>query len=457
MKQDPGSQARTRADLSELATATSGSKEARYHGLDALRAGTMLVVVAIHAALAYTQIRIPNLPWLVRDPSAHPVFDLFCWWSLGISSPFYLMSGFFARELHVKRGACAFLVNRVRRIVVPFLTAGFVVFPAIFLVWSLGWLVSDECSFREFRTMRFLNPELARNLYGPVHLWSLEYLLLFLAAFWVLTELRRMAVLGGPGFSRRLDQAGLWIASPWRPLLLAVPTCLILWAGHSRSGLDALLDRHNSFLPESYRVLHNALFFTVGVILHRSRHLLGRLATQPWTYLVLSCPVFAVRAWLVQLDLSSGPLAGTAGLLLAASGALFTWLLTFGCLGLALRATRPRPAIRYLADSSYWIYLCHLPIVGLVQVNLFTVHAPAALKFLASLGISMGLGLASYQVLVRHTTIGRWLHGPRDRPATVVAFRPPARVASARSWAEAAHPKRARSATEVLQKVGGGR
>ncbi len=387
----------------------------------------MLVVVAIHAALAYTVIPIPNLVWLVQDPSAHPAFDVFCWWSLGISSPFYLMSGFFARELYVTRGARAFVENRVRRIVVPFLAAGLVVFPATFLVWSAGWMASGRCTFTEFRRMRFLNPEMQRNLYGPVHLWSLEFLAIFLALFWGLTELRRRLGRHGSGLSRSLDRASLLIASPWRPFFLAVPTCLILWAGHAQYGLDALLDRHNSFVPDLFRLLHNAVFFAAGVVIHRSRHDLGRLAAHPWTYLSISCPIFVIRAGLVERDLA-GSLSITQSVVHAVLGALFTWLLTFGCLGLALRASRPRPAIRYLADSSYWIYLCHLPLVGLVQVDLFAVPAPAVLKFLAALGVSMGLGLASYQVLVRYTTIGVWLHGRRDRPgATSVSSPPPRR------------------------------
>src|SRR5262249_17026131 len=69
-----------------------------------------------------------------------------------------------------------------------------------------------------------------------------------------------------------------------------------------------------------------------------------------------------------------------------------------------------------LADSSYWIYLCHLPIVGLVQVDLYPVQASALVKFLVALTVTISLGLASYQVFVRYTVLGSWLHGPRTRP-----------------------------------------
>ena len=48
-------------------------------------------------------------------------------------------------------------------------------------------------------------------------------------------------------------------------------------------------------------------------------------------------------------------------------------------------------------------------------MDLFSVLAPAAVKFLLVLTVTLGLGLASYHVMVRHTLVGTWLHGRRDR------------------------------------------
>src|SRR5262249_46254858 len=153
--------------------------------------------------------------------------------------------------------------------------------------------------------------------------------------FWIVLGLRRALGGRGDGLARGADRLSAWLSSPWRPCLLAVPTTLILWAGHRHVGLDAILDRQNSFIPEGYRLLHNALFFAVGVLLRRAPDRLSRLATFPVTYLAVSCPVFAARAWLIQRDLAS-PLVGAPAWALAATGSLLTWLITFGFLGLAL-------------------------------------------------------------------------------------------------------------------------
>jgi fatty acid desaturase/peptidoglycan/LPS O-acetylase OafA/YrhL len=419
---------RHRADVPDRKTAATQSSVPRYHGLDALRATTMVLVVVLHAALAYATIPIPNLVWAVHDPARSLAFDLICWWTLGISSPFYLMSGFFAARLSESRGLRAFAVNRANRIIGPFLAAGAIILPATFFVWVTGWLISGECTPREFLRMKFHAPGYQRNLYGPAHLWSLEYLALMLAAFWIAVGLRRYLV---PG-SRRLAGGPGWLVghllSPWRPLFLAVPSALILWAGHRHVGLDAMMDRMNSFVPEPWRLVHNTVFFVVGVYLYRFRPELDRFADHHWTYLALSAPVFACRAVLIHQDLT-WQLGGLAEIALAASGALFAWLVSFGLLGLALASfNRPRPAIRYFADSSYWVYLCHLPVIGLLQVDLFTVRAPAAVKFSIVLAGTMALCLATYQVLVRHTFLGTWLHGRRDRGGLATVAGPHVRM-----------------------------
>ena len=254
--------------------------------------------MVLHSALAYAVVPIPNLIWAVHDTAAHPAFDVLCWWTLGISSPFYLISGFFAIALCESRGLRAFVVNRAQRIGGPFLVAGLTLLPATFFIWVFGWLISERCTMREILRMKFHAKGYQQNLYGPAHLWSLEYLAVMLAAFAIFVWLRGL----GKARSHRPAQSPGWIdrvlASPWRPFYLAVPTTLVLWLGHRFVGLDSLLDRMNSFVPEPFRFLHNAIFFVVGVRLHRRRHNLLEFASHGWTYLALSVPVFACRACL---------------------------------------------------------------------------------------------------------------------------------------------------------------
>jgi peptidoglycan/LPS O-acetylase OafA/YrhL len=386
----------------------------RYHAFDALRGLAMFLVIGLHAALGYLERDIPSVLWCVRDSPTLPAFDWFCWWSMGVSNPLYFtIAGFFAVSLYNSRGTRGFLINRARRVLIPFLIGAVTVLPTCLVAWSYGWLVSGRCTWKEFRRLRFRDPAIQAERLGSGHLWFLEYLILMLVAYAACRWLVERRGAGRLPFRALVDRV---LGSPWRPLLLAVPTTALLWLSHRQIGIDAALDRHNSFLINPLKMLHNASFFVAGLGLYRLRHDLERLARPFPIYLALSVPVFAGRAWLLGRDWTS-PLRGPSSVAMAALGALFSWLVVFGAIGAAVRwVRRPSPTLRYLADSSFWIYLVHMPILGLIQVDLYRIPGHALWKCPIVLAGTLAIGFASYQTLVRHTAIGTGLHGLRESP-----------------------------------------
>ena len=88
----------------------------------------------------------------------------------------------------------------------------------------------------------------------------------------------------------------------------------------------------------------------------------------------------------------------------------------------------PRPWVRWLADSSYWIYIIHLPVV--VFLTFYLAHLDrqgwlkyltgfgwgAELKFLVACVVTGALGIVTYRYLVRYTPMGTLLNGKRVRP-----------------------------------------
>ena len=101
-------------------------------------------------------------------------------------------------------------------------------------------------------------------------------------------------------------------------------------------------------------------------------------------------------------------------LTLAACYPLATWAWTFGLLGLAMRfLSGQNAAIRYVADSSYWIYLIHLPIIMVAQVLLFPLALPALAKFALVLATTLPIMLLSYHLMVRYSFLGALLNGRR--------------------------------------------
>jgi len=411
---------RLRRQHPDPVTSTARSARPRHHAIDALRGTAMFLVVTLHAALGYTRINIPELVWASRESPSQILFDPFCWWAMGVSLPlFFTISGFFAADLFESRGPVGFLKNRWERILAPFLAGGAVILPICLVVWTYGWLVTNRCTWREIRRMKFHTKGLQPNLYGPAHLWFLEYLLVMLLVFFLYKMVSRALRSHRTSTPEPALNAGKSLLfSPLRPLLVAIPTAIIIWFSRDPSGMDAVLDRHNSFLIDPVRLLHHSVFFLVGVWLQRHHLQLEKLIPYSLAYLAISIPVFAGRAvllregWLRTLDQIE--IFASAGL-----GAIFGWLIVFGFLGVYRRyLNQPSTRIRYLADSSYWIYLWHFPIVGLVQVDLYGAPVHAMFKFVAVLLVTFGLGFSSYQVMVRYTMLGRWLHGNRKRPET---------------------------------------
>lgn len=388
------------------------------HALDVLRSGAMLLVLTLHACLAYTSLRLPHLLWPLRDGPGWIGFDYFFWWAVGVSMPiFFTISGLVTARMYQDRGLRAVTAERLRRIFLPTMAGIAVVLPITLWIWAYGWFVSGRCEDYQFLPRVFNDPEIEPNIIGPAHLWFLTHLTDLLAIAWLIVVLR--------GQPPRSESHPVWdrtLRSPWRPILLAIPTAIIAWICHERLTLDPVMAMHNTVAPPPERLLHHGWFFLVGVAMAPlcRREGLAWLVPYSRIYLAASVPVFLVRAWCLQKDLVE-PLRGWEAILSAVSLALFGWLALFGLLGVAQRRCRAQsPVIRYVSDSSYWVYLIHFPIVGLLQINLYRlpISLSPGLKFALTLTISLALSVASYQVFVRHSWIGRWLHGARQRAAT---------------------------------------
>ena len=92
--------------------------------------------------------------------------------------------------------------------------------------------------------------------------------------------------------------------------------------------------------------------------------------------------------------------------------------MTFGLMGLFRRfCPVESPTMRYLSDSAYWLYLAHLPLIIAAQYEVRDWPLPALAKFLFIVAVVTSFLLWTYQTLVRYTWLGRFLNGPRVRPA----------------------------------------
>ena len=109
-------------------------------------------------------------------------------------------------------------------------------------------------------------------------------------------------------------------------------------------------------------------------------------------------------------------LGGLYWLIVRSLGALQTISLVFGSLGLFMHYFREENrTLRYISDSSYWLYLIHMGILASLQILFFHSLIPGPFRFFLVLSITLGISFISYDWFIRYTIIGEMLHGKRKR------------------------------------------
>ncbi len=85
-------------------------------------------------------------------------------------------------------------------------------------------------------------------------------------------------------------------------------------------------------------------------------------------------------------------------------------------LGRRLLSSRNR-VLRYISDTSYWIYIVHLPLLFYIQTLLTRLDMNVWLKFAVSSLGTIASALIVYDVAIRYSPIGTMLNGKKQRGA----------------------------------------
>jgi peptidoglycan/LPS O-acetylase OafA/YrhL len=166
-------------------------------------------------------------------------------------------------------------------------------------------------------------------------------------------------------------------------------------------------DTSLGLLPKPHVLGYYACFYFYGVATFAAEGIDTRLGRH-WKFLL---PVAAVLfvAGLATMD---------DRLLATILQPAYAWTMAVGLIGLFHRFfAEPRPAMSWLADASYWMYLVHVPLVMAAQLVVRKWPLLAEVKFVLILATVTLLLLASYRWCVRYTPIGSLLNGPRAFPA----------------------------------------
>lgn len=165
-------------------------------------------------------------------------------------------------------------------------------------------------------------------------------------------------------------------------------------------------DTSNGILPKPHVLGYYACFYFYGVATFAAEGIDTRVG-QHWKFLL---PVAAVLFVAGLATMNDRPLATILQ-------PAYAWTMSLALIGLFHRLFAvPRPAMTWLADASYWLYLVHVPLVMAAQLLVRQWPLPAEAKFVVILATVTLLLLASYRWCVRYTPIGSLLNGPRKFP-----------------------------------------
>ena len=407
----------------------------RYHSLDFLRALAMYLGVILHVTILFgspDRILWEFYSEYYQDPVSYQVT-----WGIHLFRMqfFYLIAGFFAEMVYLKRGGAYFSKNRLKRILIPFLFGLLIIYPLTLGVFAAHNVELADKSYIE-RSMHFFMWEFFPGTnYNPaitfVHFWFMWFLMIY----YVIHVFGRAVFLGWlqkakltSGFVRFVD---FCIQKKLGVLILA---CITL--------VFHLTLRSSIFLPSEAHIdaalsdlTYYMVFYFFGVGMYHCRDFFDKLSQNLKLYLML---IFLFGLWVHAatdtIDIHRSPVVdinswkpqsfqvfwegvfygGTDRYLTNYVRCLLCWAFCFALLALGQRFfSRKNEFIRYFADASYWVYWVHLPITFYFSMILQSVELNSLFKVYIAIVASTVLIMLMYMLFVRNTILGDYFCGWR--------------------------------------------
>ena len=373
----------------------SKSRRPQVAGFDVVRAVAAFGVVLLHCCVPYMQPAVPGLAWSVHD-TPHWLAEQ-CFWTieLFIMPLFLVLAGFLAWQTLDRSGAGRLIKSRARRLLVPLLFGCVVILPLDLYAWLIGWVGEGLIAPVKLRSLKF-DHGIDQDLWGLSHLWFLQYLFLYVVAL----------------------AGGVWVwsrATATRPLnpgpkilaaALLLIGCLTLYFCP-----EVVWGFQHSFFPVPSKWVYSGVFFALGALLAAKDANLdwlkshaGKLAAQS---LVVAVAALSLGNWHLQ-----GHSNDLASVMLAVTTCMGAVMLTLAIIGVTAKHVEKVPvSISYLAAASFWVYMIHHPILGLIHTDLKWMFpgTNSVLKVGMAFAVSSALSLATYELWVRQTALGRLL------------------------------------------------
>ena len=384
----------------------------RLHYLDNVRALAMFAGIVFHAALAYSPL-MHNL-WFTTSSQSSAAFDIFSWFIHLFRMPiFFLISGFFTVMLIQKRGILGLLKNRALRILLPFI----VFYPLI--MWSyvalIEWGVNNvenlSPMLQFFKIMKDV-PDAPPAELSTTHLWFLFNLFLFVLTVALMYKFKFFQ----SKFVSKITSVKFIIFI--FPLIL-VPALFTQPVPHSAP---------EKFYPQLWSFGFYGLFFILGGMVFLKQNILDEINHYKnwllvtsiiiYTYFYYSLPVtISVEAIMEMMAGNNYDLSYFIKQIpLAIAEAYIAVYMTLYCLLIGKQfLNKHNKVFKLISNSSYWVYIIHMPVLLMVQFILLDIDMNIWFKFVISIAVTFFIGMLTYVAFIRQTPIGWLLNGRKKK------------------------------------------
>jgi glucans biosynthesis protein C len=386
------------------------SSTIRYHYLDNLRALALMLGVLFHSAIAYSLYM--NEIWLTAAPEKSTVMEAIAWFSHLFRMPlFMVIAGFFGCYLLQKRGLKGFVKNRSLRILLPL-----VIFVPLILASFIGLFMyamghmETKSPLLQIISSGMGKPMAQRHMpFSTMHLWFLLNLLFFYCATVLVIKINFFSITAW--LSKRSQQQLRVVLLLALPLLLT-PSLYIQYAPP--------LHFPDRIYPQLWSFGYYGVFFAVGWILFSNQYLLDAINRYWKPMIIFSIVAFTIVYPLyprtITLDAALAPGGYVADPKIHIPTAILQGFISvYMVLSLLILGRKflngENAFYRYISQSSYWVYLVHVPIILFIQILIADKEWNIWSKYCLTVALAFAASLLSYQLLVRHTPIGWMLNG----------------------------------------------
>jgi glucan biosynthesis protein C len=414
---------------------SQGNPTERYHSLDFLRALAMYLGVILHVTILFGST--DRILWNFYSEYYQDSFNYQITWGIHLFRMqfFYIIAGFFAEMVYLKKGGKYYSKNRLKRILVPFIFGCLIIYPLTLGVFAVHNAELAEKTFLE-RSLHFFMWEFFSDTdYNPgitfVHFWFMWFLMIFYAIHVAgravfLSWIQKIKL--SSGWVRFVDlciqkQFGIFILAGITFMFhLTLRSSIFL---PSESHLDAAINDLSYYM----------VFYFFGVGLYHCKEFFGKLARNlKWNLVLIFTFVFWIHAATDAIDIHRSPVVdinswkpqsfqvfwegvfygGTGRYLTVYVRCLLCWSFCFALLALGQKFfSRKNEFVRYFADASYWVYWVHLPVTFYFSVLLQPVEINTLFKAYLAIVISTVLIMSMYMLFVRNTILGDYFCGWR--------------------------------------------